>query len=112
MLCTDARTLGWDVAYITQGNPSLGPVYQPPSSLARIMIQWARPMGCVATAPGGSSKLRPFRPTGTQTWRETREPGCGLCSLCGPGGAVPGYGSRSSAVRSLFFVSSLGSHLR
>lgn len=49
VLCTDARTLGWDVAYITQGNPSLGPVYQPPSSLARIMIQWARPMGCVAT---------------------------------------------------------------
>ena len=52
--------------------------------------------------------MRSSCPTGTPTWRETREPGCGLCSLCGSGGAVPGYGSRLSAARSLVFVSSLG----
>jgi hypothetical protein len=61
-------------------------------------------MGCV-----GNTEVAALPSHGyTVTWRETREPGCGLCSLCGPGGAVPGYVSRLSAARSLVFVSSLG----
>ena len=51
VLCTDARTLGWDVACITQGSPSesLGPVHQPLSSLARDHDPVGPPDGGVVT---------------------------------------------------------------
>ena len=106
VLCTDARC-GGRTGHILHGvNHHLGPVHQPPSSLALDRDPCGPARWGVWRA-----RLRSYAPTGTQTWRETREPGCGLCSLCGPGGVRPGYGSRSSAVRILVFVSSLGSHL-
>jgi len=65
-------------------------------------------MGCVGNTEVAALPSHGYTVLGDQT----REPGCGLCSLCGPGGAVPGYVSRLSAARISVFVSSLVSHLR
>ncbi len=92
------------VAYITRGKPSLGPVHPPPSSLAQDQIRWARPMGSVVTQVAALSSHGH-----TETWRLNARAGRRPVLAVRPGGPrrVPGYVSRSSAVRSLFFVPSL-----
>ena len=102
VLCTDARCGGrtWHILHGVNhqfGPRASAPLISSPGSRSGGPARWGV----------WRARLRSYAPTGTQTWHETREPGCGLCSLCGPGGVRPGYVSRSSAVRSLFFVSSL-----